>query len=132
ANYPDGALGDPFDLDIVQDDLVITVSAKANVETTFMRVTGIEYITVEARAVVRKDLRGLEVALVLDNTGSMWSTSGTRTNIRALKDAARDFVNIIYDRVEEEDQIKIAIVPYAAMVNPGAAAPGIVNNPYVV
>src|SRR5690606_9918822 len=31
-----------------------------------------------------------------------------------------------------EDQIKIAIVPYAAMVNPGAAAPGIVNNPYVV
>src|SRR5690606_12214806 len=74
----------------------------------------------------------LEVALVLDNTGSMWSTSGTRTNIRALKDAARDFVNIIYDRVEEEDQIKIAVVPYAAMVNPGAAAPGIVNNPYVV
>ncbi len=132
ANYPDGALGDPFDLSIVQEDMVIAVSAKANVQTTFMRITGIEYITVESRAVVRKDLRGLEIALVLDVTGSMWSTSGGRTNIRALKDASRDFINIIYDRVDEEDQIRIAIVPYAAMVNPGSVAPSIVDNPYVV
>lgn len=130
ANYPPAAMGDPYDLDIEQVDDEIIATGKADVDTTFMNIVGIDHLTVEARAIVKKALRGLEVALVLDNTGSMWSQQGGRTNIRALKDAAISFVNILYDRVEEADQVRVGIVPYAAMVNPGAAAVGIVNNPY--
>lgn len=128
ANYPEGALGDPYNLNIVQTDDSITVSAQANVDTTFMRIAGFTYLTVSASATVRKALRGLEVALVLDNTGSMWGNN----NIGALRDAARDFVDIIYDRVDEDDQVFIGIVPYAASVNPGAEAVGIVDNPFAV
>jgi Flp pilus assembly protein TadG len=128
ANYPEGLLGDPFNVVIDADDTEVRVSADANVEMAFMSIVGIDSITVSAHSTVRKELRGLEVAMVLDNTGSMWSGN----NIGSLRTAATSFVNILYDRVEDDNQVTIAIVPYAASVNVGAAAPAIVDNPYVV
>jgi Flp pilus assembly protein TadG len=131
ANYPPGTLGDPFDLNIQTTDTQIIVSASANVQTTFMNIVGVDHITVSATSTVQKDLRGLEVALVLDNTGSLWSSSGGKTNIKAVKDSATAFVNILYDRVSDASLVDIAIVPYAAEVNPGSEAPAITNDPYV-
>lgn len=126
ANYPDAALGDPYDLDIVQTDHDVTVQASANVETTFMRIIGVDHLEVDAKAVVKKSLRGMEIALVLDNTGSM----RTNNNIGTLRTAAKNFINILYDRVEDDNQVRVTIVPYAAMVNPGATGATLVNNPY--
>jgi Flp pilus assembly protein TadG len=130
ANYPPAALGDPYNLSFAQTEESVTVSASADVATTFMSIVGVDHLTVDARAVVVKALRGLEVALVLDNTGSMWSTMNGQPNIYALKTAATNFVDILFDRVEEDNQVRIGIVPYAAVVNPGAAAVAITNNPY--
>lgn len=130
ANYPPNMMGDPYDLQFDQDNDTIRVSAKADVQTTFMHIAGFDHLTVDAASVVKKALRGLEVALVLDNTGSMWSQMNGRPNIVALKEAATSFVNILYDRVEEADQVRIGIVPYAAMVNPGAVAAQLVTNPF--
>lgn len=130
ANYPPEAMGDPYNLHYAPTADEVTVSADADVQTTFMKIVGIDHITVSARSVVKRALRGLEVALVLDNTGSMWSVMNGQPNIYALKTAARNFVNILYDRVPQQSQVSVGIVPYAAMVNVGSIGPSIVNNPY--
>ncbi len=55
----------------------------------------------------------LEVALVLDNTGSMTS------DMQALRTAARDFTNILFDSAGGGTDLKMSVIPYVAAVNPG-------------
>ncbi|MFN3313408.1 MAG: ubiquitin-activating E1 FCCH domain-containing protein [Hyphomonas sp.] len=59
----------------------------------------------------------LEVALILDTTGSM---AGSR--IVALRQAAADFVDIVVEDVQDPYYSKVAIVPYAVAVNAGPYA----------
>ena len=68
--------------------------------------------TVTARSEVVRSSKDLEVALVLDITGSM---GGTR--IADLKVAAADLVDIIVRDTQTPFYSKIALVPYAAGVN---------------
>ena len=56
-----------------------------------MKVFGYDEIDVESETTVQREIRGLEVVLVLDNTGSM----NTNNNIDALKDASDAFVEIL-------------------------------------
>ncbi len=115
ANYPYSSLGEPYDLQLEIDDQVLTVSAKADVNTKFMRIFGYDTITVSTQSQVKRETRGIEVALVMDNTGSMSSNN----NIGALRTAARNFVTILYDRAPDDESIKIALVPYSNSVNVG-------------
>ncbi len=57
----------------------------------------------------------IEVAMVLDNSGSM---SGTK--IETLKQASHDLVGIVYAGAEGTGDVKIGVVPFAASVNIGA------------
>jgi Flp pilus assembly protein TadG len=77
----------------------------------------------------------LELALVLDNTGSMncaatvssactgnWSNPGSTSRIAGLKAAAHSLVDsLMTPNAEEPDFIKIAVVPFEGTVNIGAA-----------
>ncbi len=55
----------------------------------------------------------LEVALVLDNTGSMVN------DMSALRRAAKDFTNMLFDSSGDSGDLKMSVVPYVAAVNPG-------------
>lgn len=55
----------------------------------------------------------VEVALVLDNTGSMVK------DMSALRKAATDFTNILFDFTTNSSDLKMSVVPYVASVNPG-------------
>ncbi len=57
-----------------------------------------------------------EIALVLDNTGSMNESSNGQTKIAALQTAAKNFVEYVYGNGAFSDQTKIAIVPFAGAV----------------
>jgi hypothetical protein len=112
----------------------IVVSASASVPTTFMRVANINNIDVAATTTVLVGMGTAEVALALDNSGSM---AGSK--IDALKTAASDLVDRLFAAAQnspEADPIKIAIVPFAAGVNVGsqyASAPWMDTgneNPY--
>ncbi|SDE59154.1 TadE/TadG family type IV pilus assembly protein [Rhodospira trueperi] len=120
ANYPSDAIGTVHDVTVTDVNNVITVSAKATFQTFFMGIFSLDEITVAAEAEVIRAIRGLEVALVLDNTGSMRSSN----NIGALRDASRDFVNILFGDEVTNPNLFISIVPYAASVNPGPEALG--------
>lgn len=115
ANYPSGKIGATYDLNVAFiGDSAVIVSAYADYDTSFMRIAGIDTITVSKSATVQREVKGLEVALVLDNTGSM----GT-SNIDALKTASTNFINILFDKVENAEDLKIGIVPYSGSVRVG-------------
>lgn len=117
TNFPDSALGTPFDIEINISDQTINMSARARVNTSFMKLFGKTYVDVYAEAEAKIEAVSAEVALVLDITGSM---SGQR--IVDLKSAASELVNLVI-----QDQIppfykKIALVPYSMAVNVGGYA----------
>src|SRR5206468_812654 len=60
-----------FHLHLSDDQSVVTLSATATLPTTFMRIFGKETMQVAARTEITRETTGLEVALVLDTTGSM-------------------------------------------------------------
>lgn len=120
ANYPPSAYGTPHSLALTLDPKFIAVSGSADVPTAFMRVAGIETITVRASAEIIRETRGLELVMALDNTGSM---AGTK--LTTLKAAATDLVNILFgDAVTPPETLAVGIVPFAGTVNigPGNAA----------
>jgi len=90
----------------------IKISANANVETTIGRVLGPQYIPVASDSQSTWGTNKIELALVLDNTGSM-SNSDKMTN---LKVASKDLINIMKDAAIETDQIRISIVPFNTQV----------------
>jgi Flp pilus assembly protein TadG len=102
----------------------ITVTASADVETFFMPIVGREVVRVSATSVVRRASSGLMVSLVLDNTGSMWSGD----NIGGLRNAASSLTTALFDGNPNNPWLRVAIVPYASAVNPGAAAETIVAS----
>ncbi len=57
-----------------------------------------------------------EIALVLDNTGSMAHASGGVSKMDALKSAATTFVNRVFDDPRIGAYAKISLVPFAAAV----------------
>ena len=112
-----GSFGTVSPLHLSTSGNSIIVSASASVPTTFMRVANIDHVDVTASTTVVVGMGTAEVALALDNSGSM---AGSK--IASLKTAASDLVDTLYDAAQnssETDPIKIAIVPFAASVNVG-------------
>lgn len=131
ANYPPEKIGVTYNLnlEIVGDE--IRVGADADYNTTFLRVLGIDFITVDAKTIVQRQIKGIEVSMVLDVTGSM----ADNNNISALRTATREFVNIMFARNPDTGVpsptrtpfVKVGIVPFATSVNVGPY--GLGNNP---
>lgn len=122
-NFNDGRFGEIRDLDWDPRETEIKLWATARVNTSFMRIWGKNYMDIYAEATVQKELRGIEVALVMDNTGSMSSNN----NIGTLRTAATNFVNIMFSRAPSPDVIKVGLVPYSTSVNVGPY--GLGRNP---
>jgi len=98
----------------------IRVAASAEIPTTFMQVLGQDRLRVAAETVVQRSIRGMELALVMDNTGSMRGGG----KIDAMKAAAQELVGILYGDRQTVDNLWISVVPYAVAVNVGAANAG--------
>lgn len=116
ANFLDAA-AEP--LEIVADPAGedIQVVARATVPTTFLKVLGVPSVSVSVKAVVHRAVRGMELVLVMDNTGSM--RSGGKMD--AMKAAARDLIDILYGENETIENFWVGLAPYTATVNIGAS-----------
>ncbi|MBB4287079.1 Flp pilus assembly protein TadG [Roseospira goensis] len=125
ANYPAGVMGWVHDVSVTVTNDIVTVAAKASFDTHFLKLFQWDRITVSADAEVIRSIKGLELAMVLDNTGSMRGGN----NIGALRIAAEDMVDILFGHETEHPYLYISIVPYAASVNPGPEALGGSTNP---
>lgn len=117
ANYASSLSADiksNFEVRFVGDDIV--VKATASVPTTFMRLANYDNIGVSIENTITKRQRNIELALVLDTTGSM----GSSGKMNAMKDAAKKMVNDMFGDRNKSDTLDVAVVPFAAAVNVGA------------
>lgn len=94
---------------------VFTVRVTGKINTTLMSFAGINALDVTAFSQVAAGGRALEVALVLDNTGSM--AAGGRLD--ALKQASRNLVQTVTGGSHADGYTRIGIVPFAEYVNVG-------------
>ena len=121
ANYPEGRIGTKVTIDVSLDGDELTVSATARLNTSFMTVFGYDTVDVDAQTIVQREVRGLEVVMVLDNTGSM----STDNNIGTLKTATANFIEILFESVDDPELVKVGLVPYASSVNVGPYGLGV-------
>ncbi len=118
ANYPDMELGTLKGVTFTQSGNDVTVTGTVSVDTSFMKWFGRDTLDVTAEATVHRELQGVEVAMVLDNTGSM---SGSK--ITNLKKAAVKLVDVMAAaslRSTMPDSVKLSLVPYSMTVNVGS------------
>lgn len=97
------------------DGKVVTADASLNVDTYVLGVVGVNHFPVAVTSTVNISGGTLEVALVLDNSGSM---AGSR--LSDLKDAAKRLTEILYQSDRTSDGVSMAVVPFAAAVNVGS------------
>jgi Flp pilus assembly protein TadG len=145
ANFPSTALGTNVTVTPVPANADLTAStvnfqAQASVPMTFMQLVGVSSIDVSVSAQTKKTV-GLEVAIVLDNTGSMLcgandgsdsacspdvvasdtscTNSSNSSRICTLINAATSFVNTLTSAISSSQQLYLSIVPYVTTVNVG-------------
>ncbi|HXP77032.1 MAG TPA: TadE/TadG family type IV pilus assembly protein [Stellaceae bacterium] len=129
GNYSSTGIGTPTSVTMVNDANdanVINLTATATVPTIFMRLAGFSSIAVAATAQVTKEPTGLEVALVLDNTGSMLDSFNGITNMAAMTADATQLVNILFGANANNTKLKMSLVPFVTTVNPGSLAPNLI------
>jgi Flp pilus assembly protein TadG len=117
ARYPGNLKSLAVSNTVTQVNVTVTVT----VPMTFMQILNTQSVDVTVSASAVRPQGKLEVALVLDQTGSM---AGQK--IANLKLAAKDLIDIVvWDNQTDNYYSKVAIVPYAAGVNVGTYAPSV-------
>ncbi|WP_170513171.1 pilus assembly protein [Ruegeria atlantica] len=116
-------LGDVnYDIEVIEGigSRKVIASADKTVTTNFMRFVYIDTLTAAATSTAEESVGSVEISLVLDMSGSMTRASATegRSKIAVLRDAAKSFVDTMYEK-ENPDKISISIIPYATQVNAG-------------
>ncbi len=111
-------LGRPISYTLTQDaEGEISLVTNLRVNTTIAKITGRDNVDVSVRADAVEGGADIEVAMVLDITGSM---SGNR--ITALRAASKDLVDIVVKPDQTPYYSKISMVPYSVAVNTGTYA----------
>lgn len=119
ANFPPGYMDAEVDgpyFTVNADNTVVTLDASATLDTTFLRVLGIQDMTVNASTEVTVQTYMLDVVLSMDVSGSMGSSAGSTTRIAAARDAATTLVNILYGSNSTNNLLNIGLVPWNAKV----------------
>lgn len=104
-------------LTITSNPRQITLTAHKLSTTFFGKLTGTTRINPGAKAQCATPLpKTFEIALVLDNTGSMAESSGGQSKLQAVQTAATNFVNYVYTSAAFSSATRISIVPFAGAV----------------
>ncbi len=108
----------------VQGSFILTMTATVQVDMTFMGVvqkimasTNPDTIEISASSEAKWGMKRLELALVLDNTGSM-AQSSKMTN---LKTASKNLLTTLQTAAKKLGDVKVAIIPFDTTVKPGTS-----------
>ena len=101
----------------------LCIDASTTRPTTLMQVAGIKTVTVSAHACALTSGGTFEIALALDNTGSMstydYVTGRTKMANEVL--AAKNLVNTIFNGQTTSTNYKLSVVPFTSSVNVGTS-----------
>lgn len=104
---------DPVDFSVSEGR--VDISGTATYKPQILTALGFGPYSLSAKARTVVGDQSIEVALVLDNSGSM---AGSK--LTSLETAAKSLVNILFDSVNAQTRVKIALVPFSGAVNVGA------------
>ena len=115
ANYPAREIGtvQALNVSVNRDTGTVIITGQSEVQTAMLGIMGMDAITVNWESEVQQSRQALELAMVLDNTGSMGGSK-----IRALREAALLLTDVLYSN-GDPDRLSIGLVPFAATVNVG-------------
>lgn len=96
----------------------IQLSTASDFSTAIVRIASSTFskIPVSASSRCFNQKESFEIALVLDNTGSMSRSAGGPSKMESAKTAASSFVNVMFDGRYTGPNTKISLVPFAAGV----------------
>lgn len=110
---------------ISSDQNFVSVSVSGQMPTILGKFSDILSLRVKAYSQVQRSYQGLELALVLDVTGSMASNN----KIGGLISASRNLIDVIYGSDNTKENVAISIVPYVATVNVGSQYTSWLSDP---
>lgn len=142
ANFPSGYLGAgavTVNASLANGGTIVTLSASTTQPTTFLQAVGITQVSVGANTQITRSNQGLELAIVLDNTGSMSSavqSGGSISKLNALKCAmagnagmgasstycstnglvTKGLLDILYGTSTSINNLFISLVPFSDVV----------------
>lgn len=120
ANYPFlYQIGSLQSVTVTRSGSVVVVAVSASMNTNFLKIVGYNQLGLTISSTASQNQRKMELALVLDNTGSMTATYGSTSGISGLKTAATTLVNTLFTNDPTGQYIKIAVVPFTQAVNVG-------------
>ncbi len=93
----------------------VKVDVTAQIDTTLMAIAGVKKFDVSASSEAVYSTSKIELALVLDNTGSM----GNYGKIQTLRAASHDMVDLLMPDGGASENVKIGVVPFDIGVNVG-------------
>lgn len=148
-SYYDANIGDrvPLSIDtirfkVVDDGTAVTAEGTANLETTFMKLAGINELPLLklsgsefSKAVLQVNGNAeasIEVSLMLDVTGSMCDSGiyscSSAEKLDAMKEAAKDLINVVVWDNQGSHTSRVALVPFSSAVNIGTLDQSIVKS----
>ena len=113
--YPSQLYGDLLGVTVVATGKQVDVTGTARVPMTLVQILGYKSVDITVSSMVLRQLRKIEVVMVLDNSGSM---AGTR--MTALKTSANTLVGALFGAETTSSFVKFGLVPFTAAVNVGA------------
>jgi Flp pilus assembly protein TadG len=105
-------------------DFTVIAQASGTIDTAIAQVIGKKTIDLTTNSQVRWGFKALEIALALDNTGSM----AAKNKMVELKAAVKLLLATMKKNSKVPDDTKIAIIPFSTVVNVGT---GFVDAPWI-
>src|ERR1700752_1281846 len=96
-------------------NFVLNISVTANTDLRFMSIFGQTSMPISSSTEVKWGIKKLELALVLDNTGSMAQSS----KMTHLKTASHNLLTTLKNAAKKLGDVKVAIIPFDVTVKPG-------------
>lgn len=122
ANLKANAMG-PVTLTVTPGTQQVDLDASASVPTMLSSLgsfTGLSSIPVKAHSTVKWGLNHIELALVLDNTGSM-SQDNKLTSLKSAASSLVDTLSASATQSGDSSAVKIGVVPFSMAVNVGSS-----------
>jgi Flp pilus assembly protein TadG len=106
-----------FTVGATRTDLQLVTSAAS--QNTFMKAFGRNTLTVTATSYGKVGTDTFEIALVIDNSGSMGTSAGGASKMQSAKDAANQLIDVMMTS-KAAGRTKISVVPFTLAVNVGS------------
>jgi hypothetical protein len=127
--YLGATVTDPVITPDANDSTKIRIDASATIPTTLFGVISKQSVAFSDSAVAQRSGSGLEIALVLDQTGSMNTLVGGQTKLALAKAAIQTLLGILYGgNKDTQPNLWVSVVPFARTINIGTANSGFLDT----